>query len=115
MLKKMAEDPAEMDKNPHNTPAHTLSAHLFWDVDKTAVEWEKNAPFLIGRVLEYGLMADWEMIQKQYGLAFIKEKVVELRTIDDVTLAFLCLIFDLQPADFRCYKLKQLGHNFWNY
>ena len=92
-----------------------LSPHLFWDVDKTKLEWQKDDLFIIGRVLEYGLLPDWEMIKSVYGLGQISKKVVHLRSLDDVTLSFLCLIFNLEPQAFRCYRLKQSSPNFWNY
>ena len=92
-----------------------LSSHLFWDVDKAKLEWQKDDLYIIGRVLEFGLWSDWEMIKKVYGMDWIARKVVNLRSLDDVTLSFLCLIFNLEPQAFRCYRLKQSSPNFWNY
>lgn len=92
----------------------SLSIHLFWDVDKTGLDWQKDDLFIIGRVLEYGLWPDWETIKAVYGLDHIAEKAVHLRSLDDVTLSFLCLIFNLEPQDFRCYRLKQSGASFWS-
>ncbi|MFT5385977.1 MAG: hypothetical protein ACI81W_003389, partial [Saprospiraceae bacterium] len=35
-----------------------LSSYLFWDVDKSKLDFEKSSVFLTERVLEYGLMKD---------------------------------------------------------
>lgn len=91
----------------------SLSPHLFWDVDKTKINWQKDDLFIIERVLEYGLWQDWETIKTMYGTDYLAEKVVHLRSLDNVTLSFLCLIFNLEPQDFRCYRLRQSGQSFW--
>lgn len=92
-----------------------LSPHLFWDVDKSKLDFEKSSTFLVERVLEYGLMKDWKLIKKIYGLEKIKEITLQSRSLDDVTLSFLCTIFDLEKEAFRCYKLRQSNPHYWNY
>jgi len=39
-----------------------FSDHLFWDVDKTQLDIDVSAAFVIERVLEYGLMKDWNLL-----------------------------------------------------
>ena len=92
-----------------------FSPHLFWDVDRSKLDLEKNASFLIERVLEYGVLKDWELIKKIYGLEAIKTTTLQSRSLDDVTLSFLCSIFDLTKDAFRCYKLRQSSPHYWNY
>ena len=40
-----------------------LSQHLFWDVNKTTIDFEKHKAYIIKQVLEYGLIGDWKLIQ----------------------------------------------------
>ena len=40
-----------------------LSSALLWDVDLKEVELDKQAGFFIQRVLEYGDLHDWSLIQ----------------------------------------------------
>lgn len=92
-----------------------FSEHLFWDVDRNLLDFEKSKRWIIARVLEYGLMKDWIMLTEVYGLRLIKEEIVSIRSLDDVTLSFLCSLFDLKKEDFRCYTLRQSNPNFWSY
>lgn len=91
-----------------------LSDHLFWDVNKESLEFEKSKEFIIHRVLEYGLMKDWELIKEIYGLATIKDVSLQFRELDPVTLAFLSTIFNIDKKEFRCYTNKTSTPNFWN-
>ncbi|MEI7595925.1 MAG: hypothetical protein WCK02_09275 [Bacteroidota bacterium] len=45
-----------------------FSNHLFWDIDREKIDLERNAKWLIGRVLDYGLLIDWVIIRKYYGI-----------------------------------------------
>lgn len=95
--------------------SETLSKHLFWDVDATSMHWERDAAFIIHRVIELGKQEDWEAIKLQYGKETIKKQVVKFRTLDDVSLSFVSTIFELKLEEFRCYRLKQSNPNSWNY
>lgn len=92
-----------------------LSTHLFWDVDKSALDFEKSKEQIVYKVLEYGLMKDWKILKEIYGMETIKNISLELRNLDAVTLSFLAATFNIDKSNFRCYKLKQSGPNFWNY
>ena len=100
---------------PTKLTIDSLSPHLFWDVDRSKLDTEKNKRLIIHRALEYGLMNDWNWIKEVYGLETIKEVVVQLRNLDDVTLAFLCNILKLKKEDFRCYTHRQSMPHYWNY
>lgn len=91
-----------------------FSKHLFWDIDLNGFDLEKHKSQLIHKVLEYGLMKDWELLKKLYGLNTIKEVSLRLRSLDAVTLSYLSAIFDIDKTEFRCYKHKQLLPNSWN-
>ena len=43
----------------------SLSDHLFWDVDRSSIEPERHAPWLVKRVLEYGRWNDWQVVKTQ--------------------------------------------------
>ncbi|SRX52880.1 DUF6922 domain-containing protein [Aequorivita sp. CIP111184] len=91
-----------------------LSEHLFWDVNKADLDFEKSKEFIIHRVLEYGLMEDWELIKEIYGLETIKQTSLLFRELDAVTLSFLSAIFDIDKKEFRCYTHKTSMPSFWN-
>jgi hypothetical protein len=91
-----------------------FSPHLFWDVDLRELNFEKHKTHIIQKVLEYGLIKDWELLKRFYGLETIKEVSLNLRSLDAVTLSFLSAIFKINKTEFRCYKQSQLFPNLWN-
>lgn len=98
-----------------NYTLENLSPHLFWDVDKSKMSFENSKVQIIYKVLEFGLMSDWKIIQEVYDMETIKKVALELRQLDVVTLAFLSNLFSVDKTEFRCYKLKQSNPNSWNY
>ena len=92
-----------------------LSKHLFWDTPINTIDVDKNKDFIIQRVLEYGLMNDWNLITKWYGISDIGKTATEFRSLDTKALAFLINITELSLNDFRCYTMKQSIPTHWNY
>ena len=91
-----------------------FSKHLFWDVDLDGFDFEKHKAHLIQKVLEYGLINDWNLLKKVYGLETIKDVSLNLRSLDAVTLSYLSAIFKIDKTEFRCYKHRQLFPTYWN-
>lgn len=92
-----------------------LSSHLFWDVDTSTLDFEKSKEQIIYKVVEFGMMKDWLIIKKVYGLDTIKNISIQFRSLDAITLSFLSNLFQIDKSNFRCYKLKQSNPNSWNY
>jgi hypothetical protein len=90
-----------------------FSPHLFWDVDAGKIDLMQSKKWLVERVLEYGVLSDWKNLKEIYGLEEIKRVVVTIRSLDEVTLSFLCVLFDLEKENFRCYTNKQSIPDFW--
>ena len=96
-------------------PIELLSKHLFWDTPVINVEVEKSKNFIVQRVLEYGLMNDWNLIKKWYGITEIGIVTTKFRTLDPKALAFLVNITGLPLNKFNCYTTKQLTKAHWDY
>lgn len=92
-----------------------FSPHLFWDVDRNKLDWEKNKSQIVMRVMEYGLMNDWLLIQQQYGLGQIGAICKELRSLDDRSLGFISTLTGIPKESFRCYILRQSTPRHWNF
>lgn len=97
-----------------NFSVKEFSPHLFWDMDRSKIDFEKSKSQIIFQVVEYGLMSDWLLIQKIYSPEILKEVTLNLRTLDKVTLAFLSHYFKINKTEFRCYTTSQSTENFWN-
>ena len=80
-----------------------FSAHLFWDVNAENLNWEKNKAQIIQRVLEYGLLSDWKLIQNKYGISQIGEVCKSMRSLDRKSLVFIATLAGIPLNSFRCY------------
>lgn len=92
-----------------------LSKHLFWDTPLEGIDIEKNKGFIVQRVLEYGLMDDWNLISAWFGLSEIGALATQFRSLDPKALAFIVNITGLSINNFRCYTTKRLMNSPWNY
>ena len=81
-----------------------LSQHLFWDIDTDQLDWEKNAGFLIGRTLDYGLKSDWKAIMEFYGKEKVKEELADV-------FAFAFLLADKYKLDVKEIVLEKIKKN----
>ncbi len=91
-----------------------LSGTAFWDVNFEEIDFEKNALFVMEKVFNYGLWNDQIAIIKYYGKDRIATEIVQGAYFKKKVLSFLCLIFDLHPADFKCYTRRQSHLQHWD-
>ena len=92
-----------------------LNTSLFWDVEITEIDEEKNSLFIINRVLLNGTIKDWEEIKAYYGIEKIKQEVIRMKYLDHKTLNFCSLYFNIQKNDFKCYNTPPSTQELWNY
>lgn len=93
---------------------YDLSPHLFWDTNPNLLDFESAKEYIIGKVIEYGRMEDWRIIRQVYDVQTIKDVVIDIRSMDDVTLSFLANFLNLDKSAFRCYKPVPSAQDFWN-
>jgi uncharacterized protein DUF6922 len=90
---------------------------LFWDCRPDQLDLETHAPFILGRVLEYGSLASVRWAIDIYGTERIKTFLRERgrRTLSRKTLAFWTLILGLEAEP--CFEKSSLTRSriFWNY
>lgn len=92
-----------------------LSPHLFWDVDRERIDFNKNKKWLIHRVLEYGLLKDWVLIYKYYGIEEIAQIVIQLKDLDKKSISFISVLSKIPKEKFLCYATRQLNPEHWNF
>ena len=86
-----------------------FSKYLFWDTDSTKVDLERNSPYMVQHVLEYGELSDWRLLQEYYGLKRIVKIAKQLRNLDPKALSFLCVVSDTNEKDYRCHSQMPLA------
>lgn len=94
---------------------NNLSKHIFWDVDVNAIDVEKNAVFIMQRVVQYGLFNDWRILKSELGIDKLKKYAIQIPSIDPISLSFLSNLLNIEKSEFKCYKSKPLNPNFWSY
>lgn len=92
-----------------------FSSYLFWDVDIDTLNLESSAPLVIERVLQLGQLEDWSLLNLFYGIDKILEVAKNLNSLDDLTVSFLCSLYDLKKEEFKCYTQRQSNPHFWSY
>lgn len=99
-----------------NDQVSTLfSSNLFWDTDETTLRREKNARFIVERVLSRGRLSDWFALVQLYGMERIKKESLEIRYLDQVTLNFCSTLFNIPKSAFKCYNQPQSIQQLWQY
>ena len=95
---------------------HTdFSSHLFWDTDRTKIDFDKSKPWVIERVLSHGMLSDWYRIKAYYGKEVIREVTLKLRYMDKRSLHFCSAYFDTPINEFRCYNYALSNPGHWDY
>ncbi|GHT01792.1 hypothetical protein AGMMS49525_03550 [Bacteroidia bacterium] len=97
-----------------NKTAPNFSPYLFWDVKKEDFDYETNKRFMIERVCSRGTEADWKELFRHYGQTTVREEMLHLPYLDNKTLNYLSVIFQMPKSKFKCYRNKQLRPNFWS-
>ena len=97
-----------------NSNLYGLNQHLFWDIDTQNFNIDRNAAWIIQRVLEYGTMKDWKILEDHFGVDKIVSYAQTLRTLDPVALSFLCFLSGQSKESFLCYRLAQSNPTPWN-
>lgn len=92
-----------------------LSKHLFWDVDQTKISYPKHKEFLIGRILDYGLLDDWKILYNSVGLDEIAEIAVNLRDLDIKSANLIATLVNIPLENFKCYTTRQSMKGLWVY
>ncbi len=92
-----------------------FSEHLFWDVDIKNLKSQKNKKQIIRRVLDYGLMNDWKIILKYYGINIIAETAKGIRDLSKKSASFIMTLTDSKKEEFACYSQRHLMNEHWNF
>ncbi len=102
-------------KNNKTYKISDLSPHLFWDVDISCVNWRNNANLIIERVLDYGLISDWQLLRSQYSNIEIERIVKNLPYLKPKSLKFISVYLGIPENKFRCSEKRQLNKAHWIY
>jgi hypothetical protein len=89
----------------------SLSPHLFWDCNINTIDIRKNRRFIIQRIIAYGTDHDERIMFKLYPFATLKREVVKLDNLDERTVYYLSVVFNVKEERFACFKKKPWYQN----
>jgi hypothetical protein len=85
----------------------SLSPHLFWDVDINLIDIERSKNLIVKRVLDYGLINDWHILVKIYGIPAIAIIAMNIKDLDKKSASFIALLSKTSTKDYLCFTSKQ--------
>jgi len=86
-----------------------ISSHLFWDVDKSKIDYQNMKKFIVERVIERGDKNDFYTILQLYGGPEGVREIVKKANFDNPRdEAMARVLFNLKKKEMECYKRKQL-------
>lgn len=95
----------------------TFLKKYFWETDADKIDIQKDAPYIIGRVLEYGDPDALRWIFRIFGRPRIKKIILTRRGFSPKTANFWRLFFNLNKNKVLClrksYQKTQKSH--WPY
>ncbi len=101
---------------PSPTPQKLqLPPILFWDIDPTRLDYDARARYVIGRVVMYGRLTDWDAILDYYGPQRVLEEMLQERYLDKRSLNYLSFYFNVPKEQFRCYNWQQSTPTHWDF
>jgi hypothetical protein len=79
--------------------AESLNKSLFWDVDPSKLDWEKNKLLIIQRTLVRGGMKDMKMIMRIYSTKDMVAVIKTCKELDKVTHNFCINYFHIPKEE----------------
>jgi hypothetical protein len=75
------------------TAKPNVSKRVFWDIDFSSLDYQKDRFYIIERVMNYGLWNDFIEIVRFYGKNIIKQEIVQSAYLKKMSLIFFVFIF----------------------
>lgn len=72
-----------------------FNKYLFWDVNPESLDWQKNAQFIIERILTRGFTKDVDTIFSIYSKEQIRSAVLKSKTLDKKTANYMSLYLSI--------------------
>ncbi|MCF7911913.1 MAG: hypothetical protein K9M99_05260 [Candidatus Cloacimonetes bacterium] len=101
----------ELDSKLTNS-LNSFSNYLFWDTDITDLDPERNAYYIIPRVVDYGMQKDVKLLFMIYAEDFIKNVLLSVPYLHKQTISYFALKYNLTSDSFRSFR-KRLENQNW--
>jgi len=96
-------------------PIPEFHRRIFWDVDFDALDYDKDASFIITRVFDRGDVPDIRNCRRYYSDEKITEVLLNTKFLSEVRTYLAAAVIDRPLSDFRCFRLRQLNPELFPY
>lgn len=96
-------------------PKPSFDKRIFWDVAFDQIDYDQKSAFVITRVFERGDVEDIRNCRRYYGDDRIREVLLNVRFLPEITMYLAAAVVDRPIEDFRCYKLRQSNPELFPY
>lgn len=80
-------------KKCYNAITMNFRQTLFWDVDPVTIDPDKNARYIIERILDLGNEKEVRWVASQYPISLIRDVINQSRTLHDKSRALWSRVF----------------------
>src|SRR3989338_4629865 len=95
-------------RNETSSKISQFRSSLFWDVNPERLDIEEDTSFIIGRVLDFGNLKEWRLVERLYG----KEKIAEVARdhvfTDPRSANFWAIILSIPVNQMKCTRIPSL-------
>jgi len=92
--------------NYNNYLVNKISKSIFWDVKIENLDYDRNKEYIIERVYTRGNQKDEIILWELYSYNTMKKIIPYLNGLDDITISYLSIIFNIKKEKFQCYGKK---------
>ena len=94
-----------------------MNKKLFWDVNLKNNEIQKNASFIIGRILEYGDENDIKWMLQNFKISQIKQILSKKKNLSSKSANYWAFILGLPKNKILCLKpsYRKMRKSHWPY
>ena len=85
-----------------------FSPHLFWDMDLSKIDFERDKNKVIRRAFEYGTLTDIGEVMRVYPVEQVKKSLTEAVYLPENAIYLASALFGLKINDFTCSTSRQL-------
>ncbi|NIG56755.1 hypothetical protein F3J22_24965 [Chitinophaga sp. Cy-1792] len=100
--------------NYRNFPNAQINTSLFWEYDKSRLDFMSMRNVVVQRVIERGWPNDWYAMLNLYGIEDVVETIKGLSYLNEKDMNFVSHQFNIPLSDLKCYGKKQSGNLHWN-
>lgn len=92
-----------------------FNKRIFWDVDFEKIDYEKNAVFVVSRVIERGDVEDIRQCRRCYGDEKIADILLNIDYLPENKIYLAAALINHSITEFKCYKKRQLNQGLFPY